>query len=87
MTSRKIAGALCEASFEVCAKTIIPPWIDGADDLPAKNAWAQVQVLRRQRAELIEIFPHKKADLDQQFDDAVMKLAVQVYEELFDLTP
>ena len=86
MTTKKIAEALCEASFEVCAKTIIPPWVEGADDLPARNAWQQVQTLRRQRKELAALWPEKQATLDEQFNDAVMALAAEVYDALFDLS-
>lgn len=78
MTTKKIAEALCETSFEVCAKSIIPPGVDGADDLPARKAWHEVQILRRQCAELLEIWPNKKATLDQQFNDVLMTLAEEV---------
>ena len=86
MKIKHIAEALCLGSFESCAKTIIPPWAEGADDLPSRNAWMQVQTLRRQRAELLEIWPHKKATLDEQFNDTVMVLAAEVYDALYDIT-
>lgn len=86
MTIKKIAEALCEPSFEVCAKRIIPPWVEGADDLPARNAWQQVQVLRRQRTELAALWPAKQATLDEQFNDAVMTLAAEVHDALYDLS-
>lgn len=86
MTAKLIAEALCEKSFEVCAKTIIPPWVDGADDEASRDAWYQVQTLRRQRDELVEIWPAKKASLDEQFNDAVMRVAKSLYEQLYDLT-
>lgn len=85
MTIKRIAEALCEPSFEVCAKTIIPPWAEG-DDTPAKKAFVQVQTLRSQRAQLLEIWPEKKAKLDEQFNDSVMVLAAEVHAALFDLT-
>ena len=46
----------------------------------------QVQTLRRQRAELLEIWPHKKATLDEQFNDTVMVIAAEVYDALYDIT-
>ena len=55
--------------------------------VPAKKAFAQVQTLRSQRAQLLAIWPEKQAKLDEQFNDSVMVLAEEVYEALFDLTP
>lgn len=69
---------LCETRKRA-AELIIPPWMN--DDCDAFNdAWSQVQTLRRQRDELIAIWPHKRAELEAQFEDAVLKVA-SVFEE------
>lgn len=75
-----------EPEFEACAKTIIPPWHDDANDGPAKQAWRAVRTLMRQRDELVTIFPKKKAELDAQFNAEVLKQARAVHDALFDLT-
>lgn len=81
-----IASALCEESAERACKFINPPWV-ACDDAVAIEAWKNVQELKRQRFQLIEIFPHKRSELEKQFDDQVMQVAAAVYEAYFELTP
>jgi len=78
-----------EPEFKVCSLTIIPPWCEGVteEEAKAKDAWQTVRTLRAQHDELITIFPHKKAEFDQQFNAELMKQARNVHEALFNLTP
>lgn len=86
MTTQKIADCLCEADLEACAKSITPPWIDDDADSPVRDSWLQVRTLRRQRDGLIELWPHKRDLLNEQFDNCVRKLARKLYNQLFTLT-
>ena len=86
MTVKTIAHALCAPNYKECAKTVIPPWFEGADETPVKEAFAGVGQLRRQRDELIALWPHKKTELEHQFNDTVTTLARDLHEFLYELT-
>ncbi len=89
MTIKKIASALMLPDFKACSLTIIPPWCEGVteEEAKAKDAWRTVRTLRSQHDELIVIFPHKKAKLDEEFNAELLNQARSVHETLFELTP
>lgn len=83
-TLTQIASALCADNFHDCAHMILPPWME-EDDSPIREAYSEVQTLRRQRTELTEMFPHKKAELQRQCNDTILDVAVRLRADLFDL--
>lgn len=86
MTTQEIADALCEASLAACENSITPPWIEAAKCSKVGDAWQHVRTRRRQRDELISIWPHKRYAFTQQFEDCVYELARGLYEELYAIT-
>ena len=86
MTTQKIADALCEASLETCERLITPHWSESDECSKVSDAWQQVRTLRRQRDELISIWPHKRYAITQQFEDCVYELARGLYDELYAIT-
>jgi hypothetical protein len=88
MTAKKLALALMEPDWKTCVQTLLPPWCEGveAEEARAKEAWRTVRTLRDQHDQLVQIFPHKKAELDQQFNKALMAEARAGHEALFELT-
>lgn len=86
MTTQKIAEALCESSLEACEKLITPPWSEPDECSKVSDAWQHVRTLRRQRDELIELWPHKRDLINDQFYDCVMTIARGLYEKLYAIT-
>lgn len=86
MTTQEIADALCEASLAACENSITPPWIEAAKCSKIGDAWQHVRTLRRQRDELIELWPHKRDLLNDQFYDCVLMIARGLYEKLYAIT-
>ena len=89
MTVKAIASALCADSAEAADKTILASEDIYCDEFAAQveAAWKQVRELKRQRAGLIEIWPGKAPKLNKDFDEALMKLAAELHEKIFEATP
>ena len=89
MTVNAIASSLCADSAEAADKGILIGEDMTCDELSAlvEAAWKQVRELKRKRSGLIEIWPGKAPKLNKDFDEAVMKLAAELHEKIFDATP
>ena len=86
MTTQEIADALCEASLEACDNSITPPWIEDEEFSEVSDAWQHVRTLRRQRDELIDLWPHKRDLINDQFYDCVLTIARGLYQKLYAIT-
>ncbi len=84
MKTTRIAGLICTIGpQQVSARQLLcPPWLDDGPDDAIACAFRQVAELRRQRDELNTIFPAKKGEHQDQFNDLVMELAADLYEKL-----
>lgn len=88
MKIETIAHALCSDSGERADKQILTTaiWCEEFSDMVA-DAWSEVRTLKRQHAELNELFPAKKSEHQKQFDAEVMKVAARLHEQFWEPTP
>lgn len=81
-TEQLIASALASSTFEGCAVAILPPWMD-AVDIPLRESYRDAKQLRRQRDELIAIWPHKEELLNKQYNEAILSIARDLHRAIY----
>lgn len=85
MTSTEIANHLCASNSRKEAAAILAPWHEETEfETKLVEAWLNVNDLRRQRQELIRIFPDRFELYYLQFDQAVLKIASDLDDDLRD---
>lgn len=82
MNTTQIAHALCADNSRDCWHSILPPWHDDDEEAAICRAFADVKYLKRQHAGLVEIWPLKKAQFDEDFRDKLMEIAADVHEQI-----
>lgn len=87
MNYKETAKALCLPSQHFCMAKIMPPWAEGdpQSEEMVRDAYTQVQTLKRQCAALIELFPAKREQFHRELDAEILKLAEKVHEQLYNL--
>ena len=79
MKPSKIAHGLCNQNADECVRMICPPWSDGK---AVRVAWSHVGMLKRQRDELMSIWPHRDYEIKRQFQDALNETAKELNRKL-----
>jgi hypothetical protein len=89
MNAKRITAALLMDTPEKAACFLLGPDVTERclPDEPIIEAWQQVQTLKRQRNDLIEIWPNRSTKIEDQFTEQVALLSNNLYSQIFDATP
>ena len=82
MNAKRIASALLLDGPDLAARQV-PYYAQCEETIDLmESAWFSVRDLRHQRTALLEIWPHKKEQLDREFNDTVMRLAADLADKM-----
>ena len=84
MTLERLASLLCcpaGMTREHVSQLILPPWCDD-EGVQLTEYFQQVSTLRKQRDELVALWPAKRDILNRQCSEAIMEVAAELNEKL-----
>ena len=84
MTLERLANLLCcpaGMTREHASRQILPPWGDD-EGVKLTEYFQHVATLRKQRDELVVLWPSKRDLLNRQCSEAIMEVAAELNEKL-----